>query len=130
MASSAPLRALLWDIQRQLYLLSEEQLYKLASSLEDERDTAVPEVTGTNEPERFEFIVDYMKSDQLKKLEDEGMSCLFTIRDKIDELKFSTGSKSDMDTANNDKEVSGVSSVAEQVSGLVRLTDVAALLPC
>ncbi len=129
MASSAPLRALLWDIQRQLYLLSEEQLYKLASSLEDERDTAVPEVTGTNEPELFEFIVDYMKSDQLKKLEDEGMSCLLTIRDKIDELKFSMGSKLDMDTANNDKEVSGVSSVAEQVSGLVRLTDVAALLP-
>lgn len=89
----------------------------------------MPEVTGTNEPELFEFIVDYMKIDQLKKLEDEGMSCLLTIRDKIDELKFSTGSKSDMGTANNNKEVSGVSSVAEQVSGLVRLTDVAALLP-
>lgn len=87
MASSAPLRALLWDIQRQLHVLSEEQLYRLASSLEDERDTAVPEVTGTNEPELFEFIVDYMKSDQLKKLEDEGMSRLLTIRDKSDELK-------------------------------------------
>lgn len=129
MASSAPLCALLWDIQRQLHLLSEEQLYRLTSSLKDEGDKAIPEVTGTNEPERFEFIVDYLKSDQLKKLEDEGMSCLLTIRDKIDELKSSTGSQLDMDTAINDKEVNGGSSVAEQASGLVRLSDVAALLP-
>ncbi|RXN21885.1 interferon-induced very large GTPase 1 isoform X1 [Labeo rohita] len=117
MASSAPLCALLWDIQRQLHLLSEEQLYRLTSSLKDEGDKAIPEVTGTNEPERFEFIVDYLKSDQLKKLEDEGMSCLLTIRDKIDELKSSTGSQLDMDTAINDKEVNGGSSVAEQASG-------------
>lgn len=84
MASSAPLRALLWDIQKQLHLLSEEQLYSLASSLEDERGLEVPKVTGTNEPELFEFIVDYMKSDQLRTLEDEGMSCLLIIKDKTD----------------------------------------------
>lgn len=129
MASSAPLRALLWDIQKQLHLLSEEQLYSLASSLEDERGLEVPKVTGTNEPELFEFIVDYMKSDQLRTLEDEGMSCLLIIKDKIDELKSSKGSESDMDTANNGKDVSGGSSMTEQVSGLVRLTDVTALLP-
>ena len=129
MASSAPLRALLWDIQKQLHLLSEEQLYNVASSLEDERGLEVPKVTGTNEPELFEFIVDYTKSDQLRTLEDEGMSSLLIIKDKIDDLKSSKESESDMDTANNGKDVSGGSSMTEQVSGLVRLTDVAALLP-
>lgn len=84
MASSAPLPALLWDVKKQLHLLSEEQLYSLASSLEDERGLEVPKVTGTNEPELFEFIVDYMKSDQLRTLEDEGMSCLLIIKDKTD----------------------------------------------
>lgn len=130
MASSAPLRALLWDIQKQLHLLSEEQLHSLALSLEVGRDREVPEVTGSNESEFFEFIVDYMRSDQLRNLEDEGLSCLLTIKDKIDELKSSKESKSDMDTANNDKDASGGSSKTERVSGLVRLTDVAALLPC
>jgi len=129
MASSAPLRALLWDIQKQLHLLSEEQLHSLALSLEDERGLEIPEVTGTNEPELFEFIVDYMKSDQLRKLEDEGMSSLLIIKDKIDDLKSSKETESDMDTANNGKDISSGSSTTEQVSGLVRLTDVAALLP-
>lgn len=76
------------------HLLSEEQLYSLALSLKDERDMEILEVTCTIEPELFEFIVDYMKSDQLGKLEDEDWSCLLTIRDKIDELKSSKESKS------------------------------------
>lgn len=64
-----------------------------------------------------------MRSDQLKCLEDQGMSCLRTIKDKIYELKVSKGSTSTMDIASNDKEMSNGSSMTEQVSGLVRLTD-------
>lgn len=67
---ASPLRALLWDIRKQLHLLSEEQLHRVALSLEDERDIEVPAVTGTNKLELVELIEDYMRSDQLRCLED------------------------------------------------------------
>lgn len=52
-------------------------------SLEVERDTEVLSITGAGELELVEFIEDYLRSDQLRKSEDGGMSHLLNIKDKI-----------------------------------------------
>lgn len=70
MTSSDPHCVLQWDIQKHLCLLSKEQYYRFAVSLGDGREADVPAATGTNEPELFEYIVGYMKSEQLQHPED------------------------------------------------------------
>lgn len=121
---------LLWEIQKLLHLLNEEQLYKVAVSLEDEWEVDIPAVTGSNEPELFEYLVGYMKSDQLMDLEDRGLSRLLIIRDEIEELTINKSQHAPaFDSVSSDNEVRGGPTVTEQVPGLVRLTDVAAFLP-
>lgn len=128
--SSNPRRELLWEIQKLLHLLNEEQLYNIAVSLEDEREVDIPAVTGSNEPELFEYLVGYMKSDQLMDLEDHGLSRLLIIRDEIEELTINKNQHAPaLDSVSSDNEVRGGPTVTEQVPGLVRLTDVAAFLP-
>ncbi|XP_077340604.1 uncharacterized protein LOC143984182 [Lithobates pipiens] len=126
---ASPHRALMWDIRKQIHLLNEEQLHSLAITLEDERDVDVPSVTGTNEMELVEFIKDYLRSDQLEKLEDQGMSYLLIIQDKINELKLNKESTPTVDIATAAKKISSGTARTEQVSEVVRLTDVVALLP-
>ncbi|XP_077346127.1 uncharacterized protein LOC143989728 [Lithobates pipiens] len=125
----SPRRALMWDIQRHIHQLNEEQLHSLAITLEDERDVDVLSVTGTNEMELVEFIKDYLRSDQLEKLEDQGMSYLLIIQDKINELKLNKESTPTVDIATAAKKISSGTARTEQVSEVMRLTDVVALLP-
>lgn len=127
---ASPHRALMWDIRKQINLLSKEQLHRLAITLEDERDVDFPSVTGANRMELVEFIVDYMRSDQLEKFEDQGMSYLLIIQDKINELKFNKESTPTVNITSNAKKISSGTARTEQVSQVVRLTDVVALLPC
>lgn len=128
-------RELLWDIQKELHRLISasrtDLLYRLAVSCEAEATEDLPE-GGATEIEIFDFIVDFLKGEQLKHLEDQGMARLRDFRNLIDRLQAlapdpvnrsgSTGSVMDGQT---EPAPVGV----EQVSGLIRLEDVAAFLP-
>ncbi|KAI4832715.1 hypothetical protein KUCAC02_015669, partial [Chaenocephalus aceratus] len=116
--SSDPRGELLWEIQKKHLLLNEKQLYDLAVSRRDECEIVIPAVTGSNEPELFEYIVSYMKSDQLMDLEDHGFSQLLSIHDEITELRTKDRHSPVLDFASGDHEGSGGPTVTEQVPGL------------
>lgn len=154
----ATLHDLQWEIQQQLHQLTKaanrEVLYKLAEACKDETTEALPG-DDSSDVELFDFIVDYLRSKQLKSLEDQGMSRLLVFRDLIDELQLSEGADGSgqasegadgSDQASKGATTAEVSEtepvivaseviavptpvVADQVTGLVKLTDVAALLP-
>lgn len=129
MASSDPRRVLQWDIQKKLHHLTEQQLYRLAVALEDEREVAIPAATGSNELELFDHIVGYMNSESLQSREDKGMACLLVLNDKIDELRVTTTDTPARDTGGSSEGKRVEPPVVDQVAELVRLNDIAALLP-
>lgn len=56
----------------------------------DEIATAQPKMIGdtsrTTEREPFDMIVDFIRSEKLKDMEDEGMSCLLFLLDVLEDL--------------------------------------------
>ncbi|XP_071321129.1 uncharacterized protein [Trachinotus anak] len=77
-------------IQRQLHHLitssNSEMLYKLAESIQDEIEEDVPG-KDASDVELYDFIVDFLKSDELASREDQGMSSLLIFKDLITELQ-------------------------------------------
>ncbi|KAL4008908.1 hypothetical protein ACER0C_002760 [Sarotherodon galilaeus] len=145
----ATLHDLQWEIQNQLHQLTRaanrDLLHKLAVLCQEEEVEDVPGEDAT-EVELFDFIVDFLRSKRLKSLEDQGMSRLLAFRDLIDDLQapqvtVELGHASDEGDAVSVSEtepavVASVmnrrvptSVIADPVTGLVKLTDVAALLP-
>ncbi|KAJ0063211.1 hypothetical protein NL108_013382 [Boleophthalmus pectinirostris] len=84
------LHDLRWEIQQELHQLtcshSRDLLYKLAESFRNEVEEELPDAEST-EVELFDFIVDFLRSPQLKRLKDQGMSRLLAFRDLIRELQ-------------------------------------------
>lgn len=134
------LRELRWDIQRQLHQLTSSAntglLYKLAVSCQDEVEEDLPGEESTD-VELFDFIVDFLRSERLRSLEDQGMSRLLVFRDLIDELQSPQAADGQCQASDEEEDdlvsktdpVVVAPVVADQVTGLVKLTDVAALLP-
>lgn len=89
----AVLRDLRWEIQQELHQLTStcnrDLLYKLATSFGQEVEEELPGAEST-EVELFDFIVDFLRSPQLKSLEDQGMSRLLAFQDLIKELQSPT----------------------------------------
>ncbi|KAJ4944415.1 hypothetical protein JOQ06_012959, partial [Pogonophryne albipinna] len=77
-------------IQRQLHQLinfnESDVLYKLAAWIDDEAKEELPGDDATD-VEHYDFIVDFLKSDQLASQEDQGMSRLLVFNDLITELQ-------------------------------------------
>ena len=77
-------------IQRQLHHLIStartDVLSKLAASIEDEAEEDLPGDDAT-EVELYDFIVDFLKGDELASLEDQGMTRLLIFNDLITELQ-------------------------------------------
>lgn len=128
MVSSDPRRVLQWDIQKKLLQLDEPQLYRLAVALEDDRGVEIPAATGSNELELFDHIVGYMNSESLQNREDKGMSSLLVLNDKIDELRVNTGDTL-AGNAGGSRDEKRAEPVVHQAAELVRLNEIAALLP-
>lgn len=146
------LRDLRWEIQQELHQLTSARnrdlLYKLAESFKDEVGEDLPGAEST-EVELFDFIVDFLRSPQLKSLEDQGMSRLLAFRDLIGELQSPTAAAGgDAEGLPDLEEVTVVpvtseaavatvatvkspspSVVAEPVKGLVNLSELKSLLP-
>lgn len=143
------LHKLQWEIQQLLHQLIDDArrdlLHQLAVLCQDEVGEDAPG-EESSEVELFDFIVDFLRSKQLRSLEDQGMSRLLVFRDLIDELQSAEEAKNLHHSVDEEEAASvyeteqtvaaSVSSktvsppvVADQVTGLVKLTDVAALLP-
>lgn len=143
------LHELQWEIQQLLHQLIDDArrdlLHQLAVSCQDEVGEEAPEEDSTAE-ELFDFIVDFLRSKQLRRLEDQGMSRLLVFRDLIDELQVPQKAGGHHHSAGEEEVASGSETdqvvaaslmsktvstpvVADQVTGLVKLTEVAALLP-
>ncbi|KAJ8406029.1 hypothetical protein AAFF_G00309170 [Aldrovandia affinis] len=61
-------------------------IYKIATSFQDEVLGGLPG-EGASDVELYDFIVDFLRSEQLRNLEDQGMARLLVCHDLIDELQ-------------------------------------------
>ncbi|XP_035760091.1 uncharacterized protein LOC118453458, partial [Neolamprologus brichardi] len=71
MATVTPRRLLIVKIQKRLCDLSVSQLRTVVSSVEDGSMTR--NLDGLSEPELYDLIVEYIRGEKLRALEDEGM---------------------------------------------------------
>lgn len=84
MATVSPRRALVYKIQKRLSDLSTSQLLKVASSIDD--GSAADRIDDLSEPELYDLIIDYIKSEKLANQEDEGMTQLLLLDDMVSDL--------------------------------------------
>lgn len=84
MTTVTPRRMLIFQIIKQLPALSSSQLQLVARSIEDGSEST--EVLS--EPELYDFIIDYTRSEKLKAMEDEGMAQLLSLQDLLQELRL------------------------------------------
>ena len=82
MTTVAPRRMLIFQIIKQLPAMSLSQLQLVARSIEDGSEST----EGLSEPELYDFIIDYIRSERLKAMEDEGMAQLLSLQDLLQEL--------------------------------------------
>ena len=143
-------KKLVWSIQKLLLQLSEDQLQELAKAISTDAATNPPDSTGDNETELFDYVVKYMNSEQLKGLEDEGLSALLHLQDIVRGIITGVASFQTTEASAEPETLPVPSSTDSRVldtgvqetpptraletppmlpSGLVRLSDVAALLP-
>lgn len=111
----------------------------LAASIKDEVKEQGPDDNAT-EVELYDFIMDFVKSDQFASLEDQGMSRLLLFNDLITGLQQpTTASVVEPELQAEAESVPGSPvvhvrvdkqpSISSQASDIVKLSDVAALLP-
>ena len=143
-------KKLVWSIQKLLLQLSKDQLQELAKAIGTDAATNPPDSTGDNETELFDYVVKYMNSEQLKGLEDEGLSALLHLQDIVRGIMTGVASFQTTEASAEPETLPVPSSTDSRVldtgvqetpptraletpptlpSGLVRLSDVAALLP-
>ncbi|XP_063336535.1 uncharacterized protein LOC134631899 isoform X1 [Pelmatolapia mariae] len=84
MATVTPRRLLIVKIQKRLCDLSVSQLRTVLSSVEDGSMTR--NLDGLREPELYELIVEYIRGEKLRALEDEGMAQLLLLDDIVSDL--------------------------------------------
>ncbi|KAK7898434.1 hypothetical protein WMY93_019287 [Mugilogobius chulae] len=140
-------RELQRSIQKQLHQLinsaEDDVLRLLAASIKDEAEEDVPG-DDASAVELYDFIMVYVKSDRLTSLEDEGMSSLLTFNDLIGKLQQPTTASGEEHVQPSEAEdmagspvgaavvqvrMDSQPSISSQASDVVKLSDVAALLP-
>lgn len=95
MTTVSPRRVLLFQIQKKLSDLSFSQLQAVARSIDDGSETC--HVSDLSEPELYDLIVDlivdYIRSEQLKAAEDEGMTQLLLLFDLLNDVLSAPGAR-------------------------------------
>lgn len=84
MAPVSQRRALIYKIQKRLCNLSESQLLQMAKTVGDGKTTG--HASDLSEPELYDWIVDYIRSEELEALEDGGMAQLLFLDDMLSDL--------------------------------------------
>lgn len=83
-------RLLIWKLQKKLPELSLSQLQTVAHEIGKEPEGKTIDTSTLTEPELFDVVVDFIRSEKLKDLEDEGMSCLMLLLDMVEDLLTTT----------------------------------------
>ncbi|XP_039509536.1 uncharacterized protein LOC120464220 [Pimephales promelas] len=91
MTTFSPRRVLLVKIQKKLADLNLRQLQTVASSIDDGREADY--VVNLNELELYDLIVDYIRSEELKAAEDEGMTQLLLLFDLLNDVLSAPGTE-------------------------------------
>ena len=84
MATVTPRRMLIFKILKKLPDLNVSQLQKVATTINDGQE--IYNMDKLSEPELNDFIIEYIRSDELKAMEDEGMTQLLILHDLLHEL--------------------------------------------
>lgn len=103
------------------------------------KDDVKEELPG-DDAELYDFVVDFLRSDELASREDQGMSSLLVFKDLITELQQpSAATEEQLGLMEETESIVAPSAVnieagrspvvVSQVTDMVKLTDVAALLP-
>lgn len=87
MATTTPRRMLVFKIQKRLLALSMSQLQTVASAIDDGSGKDTESLAALSEPELFDLIVDFLKSEKLRGMEDEGMSQILHLDDMLGQLQ-------------------------------------------
>lgn len=84
MATVTPRRMLIFKIQKSLSYLSTDQLLTVMSSIDDGSKTQ--NIKVLSEPGLYDLIIDYVRSEKLSAMEDEGMTQLLILMDMLSDL--------------------------------------------
>ncbi|XP_043954071.1 uncharacterized protein LOC122820579 [Gambusia affinis] len=103
MATTTPRRMLVFKIRKRLLALSISQLQVIASAIDDGSGPDAEGLMALSEPELFDLIDDFLRSEKLSGMEDEGMSQILHLDDMLDHLLQDTNEE---DTVGGAKEVS------------------------
>lgn len=76
-------KATVWEIKKRLHQLTHDELISLVDCLEPTAAPGKHRLDITDEECCFEYIVEYMNSDFLLELEDEGLSQLLLLKDNV-----------------------------------------------
>ncbi|XP_073805423.1 uncharacterized protein [Danio rerio] len=82
-------KRLVWKIKKSLHKLNVHEQGYIADSITSVAGLIPPTIAKDDEESCLNFIISYMQSDSLLKLEDEGFAQLLTLRDMINELSES-----------------------------------------
>lgn len=91
MATVPPRRMLIYKIQKTLSELNFSQLQAVARSIDDGHQSDI--IENLSEPEVYDLVVDYIRSDKLRAMEDEGMSQLLHLEDLLSDLQLNQGAR-------------------------------------
>lgn len=103
MATTTPRRMLVFKIRKRLLALSISQLQVTASAIDDGWGPDAEGLMALSEPELFDLIDDFLRSEKLSGMEDEGMSQILHLDDMLDHLLQDTNEE---DTVGGAREVS------------------------
>lgn len=79
-------RLLIWKLQKKLPGLGINQLQTVAREVINTQGEHAVDASTMTEPELFDVIVDFLRSDRLRDTEDEGMSTLMFLFDMVEGL--------------------------------------------
>lgn len=84
MATVTPQRMLIFKIRKSLSYLSSDQLLAIVSSIDD--GSLTHNIKDLSEPELYDLMVNYLRSEKLSAMEDEGMTQLLILNDMLTDL--------------------------------------------
>lgn len=76
-------KKLVWKVKKDLFHLSAKELFHLVNDIPRTQNRDPTTLSQHDEESCIDYICNYMNSEDLLELEDEGMSQLMYLRDKI-----------------------------------------------
>lgn len=79
-------KELVWSIKKRLYQLTANEAFEVATSIGPVEGFDLDTLNNEDEEKCVEYLSDYLTSDTLLELEDEGMSTLLCLKDFVDKV--------------------------------------------